>query len=167
MKDMYEFLFNGLINHNLHQFMKQLYEYFHHPMVLCDVNYVVLAQHPNQQIGDMLFDHMQEHQKVAVEMLPFIQLGNYQKDLDQNNNVIYVDYGVGQTIPRIIAAITDNDNIIGYLCILFADGKPSSEIFSFISKLAKTIASIICHSKTGYNYNRYEYFAITYSQMTI
>ena len=39
-------------------------------------------------------------------------------------------------------------------------GKPSSEIFSFISKLAKTIASIICHSKTGYNYNRYEYFAI-------
>ena len=44
--------------------------------------------------------------------------------------------------------------------ILFADGKPSSEIFSFISKLAKTIASIICHSKTGYNYNRYEYFAI-------
>ena len=118
MKDMYEFLFNGLINHNLHQFMKQLYEYFHHPMVLCDVNYVVLAQHPNQQIGDMLFDHMQEHQKVAVEMLPFIQLGNYQKDLDQNNNVIYVDYGVGQTIPRIIAAITDNDNIIGYLCIL-------------------------------------------------
>lgn len=160
MEDMYEFLFNGLINHNLHQFMKQLYEYFHHPMVLCDVNYVVLTQHPNQQIGDMLFDHMQEHQKVAVEMLPFIQLGNYQKDLDQNNNVIYVDYGVGQTIPRIIAAITDNDNIIGYLCILFADGKPSSEIFSFISKLAKTIASIICHSKTGYNYNRYEYFAI-------
>ena len=37
MKDMYEFLFNGLINHNLHQFMKQLYEYFHHPMVLCDL----------------------------------------------------------------------------------------------------------------------------------
>ena len=160
MKDMYEFLFNGLINHNLHQFMKQLYEYLHQPMVLCDANYVVLAQYPNQQIGDMLFDHMQKHQKVAVEMLPFIQLGNYQKDLDQNNNVIYVDYGVGKTIPRVIATIIDSDNIIGYLCILFADGKPSAEVFSFISKLAKTIASIICHSKTSYNHNRYEYFAI-------
>lgn len=160
MEEMYKFLFNGLINHNLHQFMKHLYEFLDRPLVLCDCNYVVLAQYPNKQIGDMLFDHMQKHRKVTVEMLPFIQLGNYQKDLDQHNNVIYVDYGVGKTIPRIIASIIDGDYIIGYLCILFDDGKPSSNTFTFINLLAKTISSIMCHNKTGFNYDRYEYFAI-------
>lgn len=57
--------------------------------------------------------------KVTHEMLTTIQIDKYQETLDQNNRLIYIDYGIGVKLPRVIASINSSDKVIGFLCVLF------------------------------------------------
>ncbi|MFV0392893.1 MAG: PucR family transcriptional regulator, partial [Coprobacillaceae bacterium] len=77
---------------------------------------------------------------VIPEMVYLIQKDNYQKALDENNNMIYIDYGVGKTLHRIVSSIRFEEKIVGYICVLLTHKKISEEEYEKVTIVTKFLS---------------------------
>lgn len=142
----YEQLFNVLCTNNITLVLKEAYKIVKHPISLVDVDYNVIGLIPNKKMNDTLWDSMHEHKIVTYDMVYELNHGNYQKGLDEHEDIFFIDYGIGQVIPRIAATCKNNNRILGYLCILYPNKDYEDADYSLIKTLSNALA--LCLIKT-------------------
>lgn len=136
----YELLLTAIQDNNFENLQSTIQEILGLPFVICDNNYNVVMQVPQQYYQDELWDSMLKHKTVIPEMVYLIQKDRYQEALDQNDNIIYIDYGIGERIQRIVASIRFEEKVVGYICVLLTDRKVSDDEFERIEILIKFLS---------------------------
>lgn len=142
---LYQTLFNELVKFDFCSISNELMKILNNPFVICDSDYRVIIQCPDNELDDMLWDSMYINKIVAPDMLYYIQKDGYQKDLDLNNNIIYIDYGVGSEIPRIVATIRFKNSIVGYICVLCLNNIPCKHTYRDIEIICQALGIILTH----------------------
>lgn len=136
----YKNLFCALVSNDIGILAQTAYEIIGHPISLVDVEYNVLSLLPNKKISDSLWDSMYEHQVVNYEMVLQLNIGKYQKGLDEHEDILFIDYGIGKEIPRIAATCKSNGIILGFLCVLYPNGDYTHQDFALIKIISEAIA---------------------------
>lgn len=134
-------------------------EILQNPFVVCDTNYKILAQYPNRRIGDDFFDRMYDQKTLDLSMLETIQTDKYQEALDENDHIVYLDYGIARTIPRYIASITTNSRVIGFIAVLESGTSFSDSTKETIRLITQAYSLYMCRETryypSGENYTQY------------
>jgi len=134
--NIYEKIFCALQKGGIQTIAKTAYEILQLPIVIIDVEYNVLAQLPEEYIGDLVWDTLMKKKKVPMEMVWQFKRDNYIKEVDRSDRPIYVDWGIINPIPRIMGNFKVMDAIEGYMGVLFPKGGFTEEHIE--------IAKIIC-----------------------
>lgn len=143
----YKLLFNALVSNDINIITQAAYEIIGHPLSLVDVEYNVLSLLPYKKIGDQLWDSMYEHKIVNYEMVLQLNIGKYQKGLDDHEDVLFIDYGIGKEIPRIAATCKSNGVILGFLCVLYPNRDYTDQDFSLIKIISNALSVYLTHNE--------------------
>lgn len=120
--NIYKEFFCALHRGGIQTIAKTAYEILQLPIVIINVEYEVLAQVPEKYIGDLVWDTLMKKKKVPMEMVWQFKRDNYIKEVDKSDRPIYVDWGMINPIPRIMANFKVNGTIEGYVGVLFPNG---------------------------------------------
>ncbi|BCN29795.1 PucR family transcriptional regulator [Anaeromicropila herbilytica] len=145
--DIYKQLFNVLCTNNIDLVFQEVYNILKHPISLVDVDYNVIGLFPNKKMNDPLWDSMFEHKIVTYDMVYALNQGNYQKKLDENDDIFFIDYGIGEVIPRIAVTCKNNNRIQGYICILYPSKDYHSADYELIRILSNALALCLRNTK--------------------
>lgn len=137
---MYELLMEAIQENSLQKLQEHTKEILRLPFVVCDNNYNVIMQVPEKYYDDELWDSMLNFKVVVPEMVHLIQKDKYQESLDFNDNVLYIDYGIGNKIPRIVSTIHFEKKIVGYICVLLMNEKKSDEQYEKVNIIAQFLS---------------------------
>lgn len=159
MNQIYEKLFLALTRENLYYLNETVSDILRNPFVVCDTNYKILAQYPDHKIGDDFFDQMYDKKTLDIKMLETIQADNYQEALDENNHMVYLDYGIAKTIPRYIASIITGTKVIGFIAVLESETPFSEHTKETIRLITQAYALYMCrvpkYYPSGETYTQY------------
>lgn len=133
----YELLMDAIQENSLQKLQEKTEEVLRLPFVVCDNNYNVLMQIPEKYYDDDLWDSMLNYKVVIPEMVSLIQKDKYQESLDHHDNMLYIDYGIGVNIPRIVSTIHFEEKIVGYICVLLVNKNISDELYERVSIVTK------------------------------
>lgn len=134
---MYELLMEAIQENSLQMLQERTEEILRLPFVVCDNYYNVIMQVPEKYYDDELWDSMLNYKVVIPEMVQLIQKDKYQESLDNHNNLLYIDYGIGKTLPRIVSTIHFEEKIVGYICVLLSNKKMSDEQYEKVDIITK------------------------------
>jgi hypothetical protein len=146
-KDIYKLLFDALCTNNIQLIMNEIYKIIKHPISYVDVEYNVIGLIPNQKMNDPLWDSMYETRIVTYDMVYELNRGNYQKGLDEHKDILFIDYGIGEVIPRIAVTCKNNNQILGYFCILYPNNDYQDADYDVIKSLSDALALGLLNTK--------------------
>ncbi|HCW54656.1 MAG TPA: hypothetical protein DG753_13190 [Clostridium sp.] len=158
--NLYKTLLEAVYSNNINNFLELAYSILKNPISLVDVCYNVIGIFPRKKLNDPLWDSLYNNNIVPYDMVLELSKGNYQKDLDVNDDILFIDYGIGKIIPRIALTCKMDNKILGYLCILFEETPYDENLIDVLKIISKATSILLLNNSTKVNlsYKQLDYF---------
>ena len=138
--DFFPILFEAVSKGGFEEITKAAHAFLHHPIVLINVEYDVLVQIPKVQIGDEVWDTLLNSGLVPTPMVFDFERDNYVTTNWDNTHAFLVDWGMVSSSPRIMASVRVEDEIVGYIGIIYGDTVCTQEDLDLADLLVKAYA---------------------------
>lgn len=122
----YQVFFEAMKQDSIHKLIRAASEFWGYDIVLTDENYYLISQHPNEKIGETVWDMLYEHRVVSHTLICDYQ-EMYLHDQQKTYPPFYADWGLIGDFPRIFAEIYTDDRILGHLGIFLLGNTPREE----------------------------------------
>ena len=132
-------LFYALLEGGIKPIIKAAYQYYKRPIIIVDSSYKLLAQYPEELVGDFVFDetfHKRSIPQTALDLMSKADVFNY---IDRNPAPTFVNNTI-LGAPRIMGTIQANNCKLGAFSILYAEGNFINEHLLAASLFAQTLS---------------------------
>ena len=138
--DFFPVLFEAIAKGGFEEITKAANAFLHRPIVLINVEYDVLVQIPKVPIGDEVWDTLLNFGLVPTSMVFDFERDNYVTTNWDNRHAFLVDWGMVSSSPRIMASVRVDDEIVGYIGIIYGDTVCTQEDLDLADLLVKAYA---------------------------
>lgn len=138
--DFFPILFEAIAKGGFEEITKAANAFLHRPIVLINVEYDVLVQIPKVPMGDEVYDTLLNLGLVPTSMVFDFERDNYVTTNWDNTHAFLVDWGMVSSSPRIMASVRVDDEIVGYLGIIYGDTVCTQEDLDLADLLVKAYA---------------------------
>lgn len=138
--DFFQTIFEAVSKGGFEEITKAAYEFLAHPIVLINVEYDVLVQIPKAPIGDHVWDTLLKFGLVPTQMVFEFERDNYVTTNWDNTHAFLVDWGMVSTFPRIMASVRVDNEIVGYIGIIYGDTPCTQDDLDLADILVKAYA---------------------------
>lgn len=116
------------------------YDHFKRPINVMDTAYNVLAQFPNETIGDTIWDSQMENHSTDTSTISQYYSDNIISKLLSVDKPIIVDWGVVSNCPRIACTLKRNGVVTGTIGLLCPGGKYKESDFQDLNLVAQALS---------------------------
>ncbi|MBP1040329.1 helix-turn-helix domain-containing protein [Vagococcus sp. BWB3-3] len=125
-------------------------KYYQMPVLVCTIDYVLLAQFPNSPINDAGWNMFLEQQIASPEYLREVMDSELMSQSFEANTAFFSESQVSNHEPRIISPIRINQSVVGYLVIFWRkDQVYSAEEQELVLSISLAIAIEFRKRSTG------------------
>lgn len=119
-EDAYQIFFEALKKDSIDELVQAAYHFWGFPVLLTDENYKLICQHPDQPIGQNIWDTLYHHKVLPVETIQDYQ--NMYLDAEARYyKPFYSADGLAADCPRIFGEVYSENRIYGHIAIFLAD----------------------------------------------
>ncbi|MGB4589611.1 MAG: helix-turn-helix domain-containing protein [Clostridiaceae bacterium] len=138
--EFFPILFEAISKGGFEEITKAAHAFLHHPIVLINVEYDVLVQIPKVPIGDKVWDTLLNSGLVPTQMVFDFERDNYVTTNWDNTHAFLVDWGMVSSTPRIMSSVRVDDEIVGYLGVIYGNTVCTQEDLDLADLLVKAYA---------------------------
>ncbi|RAK11775.1 PucR-like helix-turn-helix protein [Halanaerobium saccharolyticum] len=130
-------------NGDISSLLKEAYDFLGNPILVADANYRTLGYYPEQKIGDPVWDNMYQDGFVNQKHMIMFDVDQTLEKLLNSDQVIYLDWGFAEEIPRLSAKISDKHELYGTFGVLEVNKKIKNRDYMIVNALSEALLALV------------------------
>lgn len=135
-EEIYKQLIHALSQNDIHRLLKTAHEILGRPMMLMSADYCWAIVEPQTPIGDIVYDTALSSGMINHELLFGLEKLQCVQTVEKSQNIVYLDWGLPNQYPRVIAKLVRDSIVEGYLSVPFMNSDYDPSIDETITLVA-------------------------------